>query len=264
VTSPGEDEIGAICPYLGLADDPESHATYATEAHRCYRMPTPTRIALNHQETFCLGGAYANCPVYRGEGVPGARPAAPSGAARPAAASRPASPPRTAGSAGTRPGAGRAPAGRGASPGMMTLPRRGGGISMPVATVGLFALALGLVVLAVIIQRALGGGGDELTAAERFQTQQALAGATPTAPAQTPAPGTATATAAATGTPAGTPAATPSPTPGGRRTYIVKAGDTCYGIAQEFGITVEQLRAANNLDEACSIYPDQELVIPNP
>ncbi len=257
MTSPGEEEIGAICPYLGLADDAESHATYATEAHRCYRMPTPTRIALNHQETFCLGGAYANCPVYRGEGVPGARPAAPAGGARPAGpAQRPAAP---------RPGPGRAATPSRAAPsGMMTLPRRGGGISMPAATIGLFALALGLVVLAVIIQRALGGNGEELTAAERFQTQQALAGSTPTPTAGTPGEGTPTATVTVTETPAGTPGATPSSTPGGQRTYTVKAGDTCFGIAQEFGITVEQLRAANGLDEACTIYPDQQLVIPNP
>lgn len=136
---------------------------------------------------------------------------------------------------------------------------------MPVATIGLFALALGLVVLAIVIQRALGGGGEELTAAERFQTQQALAGtATATSPAQTSTPSTATEEPTTTATPAGTPSPTTTPGPGGQRTYTVKAGDTCFGIAQEFGVTVDQLRAANGLDEACTIYPDQELVIPNP
>ncbi|GBD24544.1 hypothetical protein HRbin29_02225 [bacterium HR29] len=135
---------------------------------------------------------------------------------------------------------------------------------MPAATVGLFALALGLVILAIIIQRALGGNGDELTAAERFQTQQALAGTTPTPTTGTPGEGTPTVTATETEAPGRTPEATPSPTPGGQRTYTVRAGDTCFGIAEEFGITVEQLRAANGLDEACTIYPDQQLIIPTP
>lgn len=264
MTSPGTEPIGAICPYLGLTDDADSHATYATEAHRCYRMPTPTRIALNHQETFCISGNYGACPVYRGEGVPGARAGGAPGPARGFAETAPRGP-----SPAGRPAAIRRPGARRPAPGSVGLPRRGGGMSLPVATVGLFALALGLVVLAIVIQRALsGGGGDELSAAERFQTQQALGRGTATATAQTPTGGTATVTG--TATPSGatsTPAATGTPegtrTPGAQRTYVVKSGDTCYGIAQEFGITVEQLRQANGLDENCTIYPNQELIIPS-
>ena len=45
-----DDEMSGVCPYLGLADDADSHATYATEAHRCYRLDNPTRIAANHQQ----------------------------------------------------------------------------------------------------------------------------------------------------------------------------------------------------------------------
>ena len=78
---PGDEDFGAVCPYLGLADDADSHATYATEAHRCYRLPNPTRIATGHQETYCLGANHVSCPVYLGEGVPGeAAPAAAAGA----------------------------------------------------------------------------------------------------------------------------------------------------------------------------------------
>ena len=51
----GQDEFGAVCPYLGLADDADSHATYATEAHRCYRLPNPTRIATGHRRRTALG-----------------------------------------------------------------------------------------------------------------------------------------------------------------------------------------------------------------
>jgi len=74
-------EFGQICPYLGLTDDSDSHATYATEAHRCYRLPNPTRIAAGHQETYCLGNNHVSCPVYQGEGIP-----RPSGAGRAAGA----------------------------------------------------------------------------------------------------------------------------------------------------------------------------------
>ena len=54
-----QEEYSAVCPYLGLADDADSHATYATEAHRCYRLTNPTRIATPHQENYCLGANLA-------------------------------------------------------------------------------------------------------------------------------------------------------------------------------------------------------------
>ena len=246
MSTPESPEIGAVCPYLGLADDPDSHATYATEAHRCYRMPTPTRIALTHQERYCLGAEHTACPVYRGEGVPGAQPQP----ARPAPA-RPAARPRTAGTLGAR---------------------RGGGISMPVATVGLFALALGLVVLAIVIQNLIGGnGGGELTPADRLATQEAQARQTPgSGGEQQPTPtvgGQQTAvegspTAAPT-TPAADGTATPTATTGsGGQTYVVQPGDTCSSIAERFGTTVDAIREANGLDEDCTIFVDQELVIP--
>ena len=38
--SPSE-ETTAVCPFVGLADDRDSHANYSTAAHRCYRLPEP-------------------------------------------------------------------------------------------------------------------------------------------------------------------------------------------------------------------------------
>ena len=70
-----EPDLSAVCPHLGLADDADSHATYATEAHRCFKMPNPTRIAAGHQESYCLVAAHTTCPIYTGEGI--ARVAAP-------------------------------------------------------------------------------------------------------------------------------------------------------------------------------------------
>lgn len=54
------------------------------------------------------------------------------------------------------------------------------------------------------------------------------------------------------------PTATPIPT----LEYIVQAGDTCTYIAERFGATIDQLIALNDLNSACDIWVDQQLVIP--
>jgi hypothetical protein len=257
VTYPEEDTIGieGVCPHLGLADDYESHATYATEAHRCYKLPTPTRIAANHQETYCLGVNHRTCPVFQGEGIartqttaaptrPGRAPAAGAAAGATAAAGAAAGgggpQPRSSSAAFGRPGGG--PAGRpGSAPGGRRPPAgprpRPGGISMPVATIGLLGLAVVVIAVAFLVQRAVGDDDDSLTPAERFETQDALrktqqAGAggttvpvtqppgttTPGAPRTPGTPGTAT-------TPGGTtaPGSTGTPGAGGRTTRSCRA-----------------------------------------
>ena len=177
-----ETDFSAVCPYLGLADDADSHATYATEAHRCYRLPNPTRIASGHQEAYCLGASHVTCPVYQGEGTgtapqPGAalppaaapgRSGAGQGAAGRLPGATPAKRPRPAGEARPRrqPREG-APAG----------PRpRSGGISMPAATIGLFALAVVVLVIAVFIQQNVGGDGNngKISPADQVATNAAL------------------------------------------------------------------------------------------
>jgi LysM repeat protein len=47
-------------------------------------------------------------------------------------------------------------------------------------------------------------------------------------------------------------------------TTIVRAGDTCQSLAVAYGITMPALRAANGLDDNCTISLDQQLVIPDP
>lgn len=271
-----QEEFGGVCPYLGLADDADSHATFPTEAHRCYRLPNPTRIASTHQDTYCLVENHVNCPVYLGEGVPGAsRPAA--AAAPPAQPARGRAPQTVRGpqAGATLPptGAGRprpaAPGGSGAQ-GSFQRPRkprdagsigprpRSGGVSMPVATIGLFALAVVVIGIAFLINNLVGGGGsNKLSPQDQFATNQALttkAGGSGTTPgstvtvATTQTPGTA---AAGTGTPGAGGTATVAG--GGAGTYTVQAGDTCSAIAAANGISLATLEQLNGLtDDTCT------------
>jgi LysM repeat protein len=62
------------------------------------------------------------------------------------------------------------------------------------------------------------------------------------------------------GTPPPTPT-TPPPTPG---VYVVQAGDTLYGIASAYGISVDALAAANNIDVNGLLSIGQVLNIPTP
>ncbi|GAB4487044.1 MAG: hypothetical protein OHK0031_11150 [Anaerolineales bacterium] len=59
------------------------------------------------------------------------------------------------------------------------------------------------------------------------------------------------------------PAAAPSADESGPDTYTVQAGDYLGAIADSYGITLEELAAANNLDpNAAVIYPGDTLIIP--
>jgi LysM repeat protein len=76
---------------------------------------------------------------------------------------------------------------------------------------------------------------------------------TPTAVVETTL--TATPTAAA-------PAVTSTPGPGEPVTYRVQPGDTLLTIANQFGVTVEEIMAANGLENPNFIQAGQELIIP--
>ncbi len=278
---PAEPETGegaSACSYLGLVDDGDLHATYATDAHRCYRLPNATRIATQHQERYCLTAEHPSCPVYRGEGVEattqssaapaGSAAAAAAASAAAASASEPASTPpaATAGTAGGAqpPSRPRTPF---ATPGTRWLPRglrqplRDGELSMRVATISLFALAIVVVAIAFVVNRQLSDDGDTVPAA--LTPTPTVAAATPTAAATTPATAAATQppTPTATPTPAPTPTATPTPT---ASVHVVVPGDTCGGIAAANDVTLDEFLAANELteDDCLTIQPGQELVIP--
>lgn len=55
--------------------------------------------------------------------------------------------------------------------------------------------------------------------------------------------------------------ATPTARPDGRIIYIVQPGDTCLRISLLTGISVDELRILNRLDEACALRENQELLL---
>jgi LysM repeat protein len=62
-----------------------------------------------------------------------------------------------------------------------------------------------------------------------------------------------------------TPTLTVSPTPSGPFEYEVLEGDSCWGIAEKFGVDFLTLLAINNFEDAtCPIYPGFKLKVPAP
>lgn len=51
-------------------------------------------------------------------------------------------------------------------------------------------------------------------------------------------------------------------TPSGRTTYTVESGDTCFGIADSQGITLEQLESSNPNMDCGNLVVGDELIIP--
>ncbi len=54
---------------------------------------------------------------------------------------------------------------------------------------------------------------------------------------------------------------TPTPDADGRIVYIVKAGDTCLSISLLTRVSLDSIRALNNLDVNCSIFSGQQLLL---
>ena len=256
----------AVCPHIGLLDDAESHATYATDEHRCYRLDRPTRVAPNHQERYCLGSQYTTCPIFQGEGIGAtlAASAAPTVATSSPASSGPSLERPSSGPRLDRPGArpGRSPSAERATGSLSSSPRpRPGGLPLPALTIALFVGAAVIIGLAFLIQRVVGGDDDGTPAGPGVTQTSTVQGNTTPAPTGTQSPGAAqTPNGAATGT--ATPGAG-TPTAGGG-TYVVQSGDTCGAIASEFNITFEELRQLNpEIDADCTnLQVDQEIKVP--
>lgn len=123
----------------------------------------------------------------------------------------------------------------------------------------LLALLIGsaLALWLLIRPPGLPGGSDSVI--------RPLPTATPT-PTTSPSPTPiATSTSTATPTPTVTPSPTPTPAPT-FQTYVVQEGDTLFGIADQFGVTVEDIAALNGINdpETHLLQPGDELKIPLP
>lgn len=54
---------------------------------------------------------------------------------------------------------------------------------------------------------------------------------------------------------------TPTPDADGRIIYVVKSGETCLSISLLTGVSIDQLRELNSLNEECTLRVDQELLL---
>lgn len=87
-----------------------------------------------------------------------------------------------------------------------------------------------------------------------------IGGCTREKPMATPTPTTQAEPEFATASPIASPVSTPEPPK--LTYYTVQAGDTVWGIAQNFGVPVKALVEANSLSEPDRLQPGTELVIP--
>lgn len=59
-----------------------------------------------------------------------------------------------------------------------------------------------------------------------------------------------------------TPGPPAVPTPGVEQRYVVREGDTLFGIAARFGVSEEEILSANGITDPNRILAGQELIIP--
>ena len=59
-----QQESKQVCPYLGLAEDRDSHFSYPETAHVCFATNPESTIAAEHQSAFCLARGHAACPRF--------------------------------------------------------------------------------------------------------------------------------------------------------------------------------------------------------
>jgi LysM repeat protein len=249
-------DIREICPYLSAAGGAWRSSSPHRE-HRCGAVEPPAQLSTEKQRRLCLSVQHGGCPTFRAARAsraamlaPGLDPAAVAAAD---AARRPVA--RTSALILEHPRLS-APAARWPVNRAMS----------QVALVGLMIFA----VLAVAIARL---PGPEV-AALAVPSPSPSPTASPT-PRPTPRP---TPSAAPSASPSGSalPSVSPSPsgivsgvtatpapsaTPSAAKTYVVKKGDTLYGIAATFGTTVAELKRVNGL-KSNDLKIGQKLTIP--
>ena len=59
--------ISHVCPHLGLSDDATTSLGFPSKSNYCHNSNPVSRPRLKHQEQFCLGGKYGQCPLFLSE-----------------------------------------------------------------------------------------------------------------------------------------------------------------------------------------------------
>ncbi len=57
-------ERTTACPFLAFEDDRDYRSDRPDHRHRCFADQRPAPRAISHQELFCLGGAFGECPTF--------------------------------------------------------------------------------------------------------------------------------------------------------------------------------------------------------
>lgn len=218
-----------ICPWLGLPDDPSTHFSFATEAHRCHAARRPFAPDRAKQARDCVTAAHVSCSRYR----PRSEPSRGGRLLRVAIVEESVrSAPVATGTVGVRP---------------VRAGHRTGG-------------ALRLILFAILVLLAILGGqqlGSWLAAQVASVAPAVTSSAQPsTTPMSTVAP-TPTADPMAEPTAGLSPLATPV-------VHVIVLNETLSGIARRYGVTVDALRAANGITDPNLIVVGQRLVIPLP
>ena len=130
-----------------------------------------------------------------------------------------------------------------------------------------------VILLIVVLMNVFGGGGDQspedgatalgAPTREVLTVAPATTGSAqfPTGAPTTPPPVTPTPTNTPTPRPTSTPTPTPTKTP---QEYEIQPGDSLSLIAEQFGLTTEELAAFNNIDDPNSVQAGQKILIPPP
>jgi len=53
------------CPYLGIAEDPQTCLSYPSAWNLCHHVRYPATVRLEYQRTTCLAPFHTTCPVYK-------------------------------------------------------------------------------------------------------------------------------------------------------------------------------------------------------
>lgn len=61
------EKVEGFCPFLGLADDPQTRLAYPSAWNLCHRAAPPAAARDEHQSLYCLTSGYTVCPVLRGK-----------------------------------------------------------------------------------------------------------------------------------------------------------------------------------------------------